>query len=248
MEHNILIFILLGFIAEIIDGALGMAYGVSCTTFLLSVGVSAPLASASVHFAEMFTTLTSGLSHLKFGNVDRNLFKRLLVPGMIGGIIGAYILSVSAGQAIKLFVTIYLMLTGLYILYKVIKKHTEVTNELSAKKTILLGWIGGFFDAIGGGGWGPIVTSTLVARGYEPRFSVGSVNLAEFFVTVAESITFILFIRITNWQVILGLIIGGMIAAPFAAFLCKRVPKKVLMALVGVLIFILSLRTIILMF
>ncbi|TET40845.1 MAG: sulfite exporter TauE/SafE family protein [Elusimicrobia bacterium] len=241
MGSSMIVYIIVGFIAQIIDGALGMAYGVTSTTFLLSMGIPPVAASASVHSAEVFTSGVSGLAHLRFGNVDKKLFKKLLLPGIIGGILGAYILTVVPGKTIKPFVAFYLLIMGLIILRKAFKKieQKEVKTRL-----LPLGVSGGFFDAIGGGGWGPIVTSTLVAKGHNPRFSIGSVNLAEFFVTVAEVATFLTIIGLVHWQIIVGLIIGGVMAAPLAAYVCKRLPSRALMIMVGLLIMALSIRTI----
>jgi len=217
-----------------IDGALGMAYGVSLTTFLLSTGIPPATASASVHTAEIFTTGASGISHLKLGNVNKELFTKLLVPGMIGGIVGAYILTSIPVKIIKPFVALYLLLMGVIILRKTFKKIEETTTPRA--KLFPLGLIGGFFDALGGGGWGPIVTSTLVARGHNPRFTIGTVNLAEFFVTLTEVATFLMIMGLAQLQIILGLIIGGVIAAPLAAYVCKKIPSKKLMIIVGILI------------
>ena len=242
LEPSILIFIIFGFVAQLIDGALGMAYGVSSNAFFLSLGIAPSIASACIHTSEMFTTAASGISHFKFGNVDRKLFLRLLIPGVIGGVLGAYILTELPGGKIKPFVSIYLLIMGILILTKVFKK----TSSAKVKsKLIPLGFAGGFFDAIGGGGWGPIVTSTLVANGNHPRLAIGSVNSAEFFVTVAESVTFFatlggLFFQ--HWEKIAGLMIGGVLAAPLAAWVCKKLPHKVLMLLVGLLITGLSIR------
>ena len=241
MGSSIIVYIIVGFIAQIIDGALGMAYGVTSTTFLLSMGIPPVAASASVHSAEVFTSGISGLAHLKFGNVDKKLFKKLLIPGIIGGILGAYILTVVPGKMIKPFIAFYLLIMGLIILRKAFKK---VEQKEVKTKLLPLGVSGGFFDAIGGGGWGPIVTSTLVARGHNPRFSIGSVNLAEFFVTIAEVATFLTIIGLVHWQIIVGLIIGGVMAAPLAAYVCKRLPSRALMIMVGLLIMALSIRTI----
>lgn len=241
MGSSIIIYIIVGFIAQIIDGALGMAYGVTSTTFLLSMGIPPVAASASVHTAEVFVSGASGLAHLRFGNVDKKLFKKLLIPGIIGGILGAYILTVVPGKTIKPFVAFYLLIMGLFILRKAFKK---VEQKEVKTRLVPLGVSGGFFDAIGGGGWGPIVTSTLVARGHNPRFSIGSVNLAEFFVTVAEAATFLTIIGLVHWQIIVGLIIGGVLAAPLAAYVCKRLPSRALMIMVGLLIMALSIRTI----
>lgn len=243
MDESIIIFIVVGFIAQIIDGALGMAYGVTSTTFLLSIGIPPVAASASVHVAEIFTSAVSGLSHLKFGNVDKKLLKRLVIPGVLGGILGAYILTIVPGRIIRPFVALYLLLMGLLILRKVFKKIQERAVET---KLLPLGLVGGFLDAVGGGGWGPIVTSTLVTRGHNPRFTIGSVNLAEFFVTAAIAATFFAIIGLVHWRIIVGLIIGGVLAAPLGAYVCKRVPARALMIMVGVLIVSLSVRTILL--
>ena len=238
---EIITFIIVGFLAQIIDGARGMAYGVSATTFLLTVGVSPAIASASVHAAEVVTTALSGISHLSFGNVDPNLFKRLVVPGVIGALLGSYILTAIPGDAIKPWISAYLLVMGIFIFIKAMREFVpaQVTSHL-----IPLGLIGGFLDAIGGGGWGPVVVSTLVARGNNPRLTIGSANLAEFFVAVAASITFILTIGLGYWQAILGLALGGALAAPFAAYLCKKISHRTLMFMVGTLIILLSLRTI----
>jgi len=242
MDYNIIIFILFGFIAQIIDGALGMAYGVSSNAFFLSLGIPPSIASACIHTSEMFTTGVSGISHFKFGNVDRNIFLRLLIPGVIGGVLGAYILTELPSGKIKPFVSIYLLIMGIWILIKVFRK----THRTQTKtKVIPLGLVGGFFDAIGGGGWGPIVTTTLVANGNHPRYAIGSVNSAEFFVTVAESITFFAMIGallFQHWEKIAGLIIGGVLAAPLAAWSCRKLPRDTLMILVGLLITGLSIR------
>ncbi len=245
MGHSIWEFIIVGFLAQLIDGALGMAYGVSSNTFLLSIGVPPAVASASVHAAEVVTTGVSGLSHWRLGNIDRSLFRRLVIPGVLGGVIGAYLLTEMPTEVIKPIVALYLGIMGAIILRRAM--HPIVEREV---RTALapLGVIGGFFDAIGGGGWGPIVTSTLVARGNNPRLTIGSVSMTEFFVTLSQSIVFILTLTLTleNAQIILGLLIGGVIAAPLAAFAARYIPARPLMMAVGVLIIILSIRTLIL--
>lgn len=243
MDASFVMFLAVGFAAQMIDGALGMAYGVSSTTFLLGLGIAPAPASASVHLAEVFTTGVSGFSHWKFGNVDRALFRRLVLPGVVGGVIGAYLLTTLPGDVLKPWVAAYLLLMGVLVVRRAFGK---VLPEPSTKGLRRLGLAGGFLDAIGGGGWGPVVTGTLVANGRAPRQAIGSVNLAEFFVAVAQSATFFLTIGLVHWQLIAGLIAGGMIAAPFAAHLCKRVPTRPLMVLVGVLIIALSLRTMVL--
>lgn len=246
MDLPIWIFIIVGFVAQLIDGALGMAYGVSSNAFLLSLGLPPLVASASVHASEIFTTGVSGLFHLRFGNVRKDLFLKLLVPGVIGGVLGAYLLSNIDGNVIKPYINAYLLLMGLVIIRKAIVKNgaeKHITRFIPP-----LGLVGGFFDAIGGGGWGPIVTTTLVARGNNPRASIGSVNAAEFFVTLSQSVVFILTIGLTHWQVILGLLAGGVVAAPLAAYLTNKLPTRLLMFLVGLLICFLSIRTLVLIF
>lgn len=238
---RILLYALAGFIAQMIDGMLGMAYGISATTMLLSFGVAPVVASASVHFAEVLTTGMSAASHLRYGNVIGSVVRRLMIPGVIGAVAGAYILTSIPGEKIKPFTAAYLLLMGVVILAKALRRieHRDAHHHL-----VPLGLFGGFFDAIGGGGWGPIVTGTLLARGNQPRTTIGSVNFAEFFVTVAASITFVLTIGIADWRPILGLAFGGAIAAPVAAKLTGRIPARPLMIGVGTLVILLSIRTI----
>lgn len=241
----ILLYTAVGFVAQMIDGALGMAYGVSSNSFLLSVGVPPKLASACVHLAETCTTGVSGISHWKLGNVDKELFKKLIIPGILGAIVGAYILTQIDGNVIKPWISAYLMIMGIVILVKALRsngEHKEVTSHIS-----IMGLVGGFFDAIGGGGWGPIVTTTLVARGKNPRFAIGSVNSSEFFITFSQSVVFLFTLSsemFANWTIIVGLLLGGVIAAPFAAIITQKLPVRVLMGMVGVLIIGLSVRTI----
>ena len=230
-----ILYIVLGFIAQLIDGCLGMAYGVFLTTVLMAQGVPLVSASSSIHFSEVFTTGASCISHWKFKNIDWKLFRKLAISGVLGGIIGAYILSSVNGEAIKPVVSIYLLILGIRILLKVRNKINFNTN---VKHLIPLGTIGGFFDAIGGGGWGPIVTSSLIAKSYPPDKTIGSVNSAEFFVTLAQSITFFTLIGLSNWKIVAGLIIGGIIAAPISAYLVKKINHKILMLLVALLIII----------
>jgi uncharacterized membrane protein YfcA len=246
MDLTILLYVLVGFIAQMIDGALGMAYGVSSNSFLLSLGIPPAAASASVHMAEVVTTGISGFSHWRLGNVDWKLVKRLLIPGVIGGVAGAYLLTSIDGDIIKPWIAAYLLVMGGVIIYKAITTVPRSTpDEYHGPRISWLGLFGGFCDAIGGGGWGPVVTSTLVARGKYPRMTIGSVNFSEFFITFAESVTFVLALSFSQyWQIILGLLIGGGIAAPLAARMTKKLPLKSLMILVGVLIIVLSIRTI----
>ena len=245
MDHQIWIYIAIGFVAQLIDGSLGMAYGVSSNSFLLSFGVPPAAASASVHTAEVFTTAISGISHWKLGNLNKDLIRQLIIPGVLGGILGAYILTNLQGDSIKPFISLYLLLMGARILLKAFRKVELNTAHPSRIQLILLALTGGLFDAIGGGGWGPIVTTTLVSRGNSPRETIGSVNFSEFFVTFAEVLTFIAIIGMMDWRVILGLGIGGVVAAPFGAYLTSKIPARTMMILVGGLIIFLSARTII---
>lgn len=237
------VFILVGFIAQLIDGSLGMAYGVSSNSFLLSLGLSPATASASVHMSEVFTNLASGISHWKFGNIDKRMISRLLIPGVIGGGLGAYILTSLDSSLLKPFISAYLLLMGLRILYKAFQPVPEQHREPSTALLTSLGLIGGTLDAIGGGGWGPVVTTTLISTGHSPRKTIGSVNFSEFFVSLTESVVFLLTIGLTHWQTVLGLLIGGIIAAPLGARLTHRLPAKTIMILVGALIILLQIRT-----
>ena len=241
VDSSILLFILAGFTAQMIDGALGMAYGVTATTFLLSLGVPPAASSASVHASEVFTSGVSGLMHLKFGNVNTKLFRNLLIPGVLGAILGAYILSSfeEYNYVIKPLVSIYTLILGLIIIFKALKKD-KVREKI--KRIFPLAAVGGFLDSIGGGGWGPIVSSTLIAGGRNARYTIGSVNLTEFFVSLASSITFFTLIGLNYWYIIAGLIIGGVTAAPIAAYLANRIPTKTIMILVGVVVIIVSLK------
>jgi uncharacterized protein len=243
MDVSILLFILVGFIAQMIDGAMGMAYGVSSNTFLLSLGIPPAAASASVHMAEVVTTGISGASHWRLGNVNWKLVRSLIIPGILGGVTGAYLLTSLDAGFIKPYVSAYLLIMGFVILFKAFKRTEEHNN--GARHASLLGLAGGFFDSIGGGGWGPIVTTTLVAGGNNPRYTIGSVNFSEFFVTFSESVVFILTLSLTDyWRIILGLLIGGAVAAPLAAVVARKLPVRTLMVMVGLLIIGLSIRTI----
>lgn len=251
LTPEIFYFILAGFVAQMIDGALGMAYGVTATTFLTSVGISPVFATASVHSSEIFTSGVSGYMHLKFGNVNSRLFKAVLIPGVIGAALGAYLLSQLAtldvvAKYLTPGISVYTAILGILILKKALVKKPK---KRAIKRIGLLAWFGGFVDAIGGGGWGPIVNTTLIAAGRHPRYTIGSVNLAEFFVSFASSVVFAFYAGLGNYgMVILGLILGGMIAAPIAAHLSQKLPVKTMMILVGIVVIIVSLRKIILFF
>lgn len=240
MWNDFLLFVAVGLAAQMIDGAIGMAYGVTATTVMLGLGVPPATASAAVHAAETFTTGASGLAHWRLGNIERRLIWRLAVPGMIGGAIGAYLLASMPGEVVRPYVSLYLLALGLFILWKAVTP--RVTAAPPAGTVAPLGFVGGLLDAIGGGGWGPIVTSTLLGQGATARYTIGSVNLAEFFVAATISATFLFTIGLSLWPIIAGLVLGGILAAPFAALATKHLPDKVLMALVGGVVVTLSLR------
>jgi uncharacterized membrane protein YfcA len=238
---QLLLFIAVGFAAQIVDGAIGMAYGVTATTTLLSLGIPPAIASASTHAAEVFTTGASGFAHWRFGNIDWGLIRRLAVPGMIGGATGAYVLSSLPGETIRPVVSLYLVAMGGIVLWKAMRP--APSDDRPPRHVSTLGLTGGFLDAVGGGGWGPIVTSTLVGQGAKPRYAIGSTNLSEFFVTLTITGTFVTTIGLELWPIIAGLILGGVLAAPFAAYATQKLPDRPLMVLVAVVIILLSLRS-----
>jgi uncharacterized membrane protein YfcA len=230
-------FVGVGLVAQLVDGALGMAYGLVSSSILLALGLPPAVASATVHTAEVVTTGVSGGAHAWFGNVDWKLFRRLAVPGVVGGIVGATFLANVPGDLIRPFVYVYLLILGGIVLLRAFGRplsHHRVRHKR------VLGFFAGLLDAIGGGGWGPIATSTLLARGGAVRTTIGSVNAAEFVVTVAISITLILHLGIQHWHIVLGLLTGGVIAAPFAAWLVRHLPPRAVMGAVGVLIVAIS--------
>ncbi|MEO8618789.1 MAG: sulfite exporter TauE/SafE family protein [Sphingomicrobium sp.] len=235
---DLLPFIAIGFAAQLVDGALGMAFGVISSTLLVSIGVPPAAASAGVHVVESFTTGVSGISHVLHRNVRWGLFLRLVIPGVIGGVLGAYVLSQIDAAVARPFVLTYLAGIGLYLLWRGIK---YPPTEKEPKVIAPLGLVGGFLDAAGGGGWGPVVTSNLLVQGASPRHVIGSVNTAEFFLTVAVSATFIFSLGFEAFTVATtGLLIGGVMAAPLGALLAKRVPAKQLMIFIGIVLTITS--------
>lgn len=240
MTEEFLIYILAGFVAQVIDGALGMAYGVTASSFLMGMGVHPAVVSSTVHAAECFTTGASAISHHAFGNISKDLFRRLLIPGIIGAALGAYVVSNIEGDVIKPYISGYLIIMGLVIILKAFRAFPpkEVTTKLTP-----LALVGAFLDAVGGGGWGPIVATNLIARGNAFRHAVGSVNAVEFFVTMSASLTFFATIGFGHWKVIAGLALGGVIAAPLGAYLTKKLPHRPMMVAVGALVICLSLRT-----
>lgn len=240
LPDDFLLYVAIGFGAQLIDGALGMAYGVTASSFLLGMGVPPAVSSATVHAAECFTTGSSALSHRAFGNIDRCLFRRLLLPGVLGAGVGAYLLSSIDGDALKPWIAGYLLLVGAVIVLKAFRDFPprEVTSHLAP-----LGFFGALVDAIGGGGWGPVVASNLLARGNGFRMTVGTVNAVEFFVTLTASVVFLLTLGLGHWPIILGLAAGGVVAAPLGAWLVKYVRPRPMLLIVGLLVIALSMRT-----
>ncbi len=231
--------LLVGLIAQIIDGALGMAYGITSSSFLLAVGASPAMASGATHLAEVFTSGVSGVSHLKMGNVNKKLFFSLLIPGIVGGLIGTYILSSIDGNVLKPYISLYLLVMGLYVLSKAFRQ-IQARYDINAVKIAPLALLGGLMDTTGGGGWGPIVTTSLVGSGHDPRTTIGSVNFAEFFLTVTVATALFSILDQSVWIIVAGLVIGGLFAAPFAAYITRHLKTKTLLILVGSLISLIS--------
>lgn len=232
-------FIAIGFAAQLIDGALGMAYGVISTTLLLAIGLPPKAASAGTHAAETFTTAVSGISHIMHRNVDWKLFSKLAIPGIIGGIAGAHLLSNVDSSAVKPYVQSYLTFIGLWLIWRSTHKIERTENP---RIVAPLGLFGGFLDATGGGGWGPVVTSNLLLQGSNPRTTIGTVNTVEFLLTLSISITFLIHL---GWETFTlatgGLLIGGVVAAPLGAMLAKHIPANRLLLMVGIVLSLTSL-------
>lgn len=234
LSHQLWVFILIGVIAQTVDGALGMAYGVTANSLLLGVGVPPAAATSAVHLSEVFTTGFSGFSHWRMGNFNRALFLKLLIPGTIGAVSGAYLVSVIDGKILKPFISAYLLIMGIYILRKAFVHHQNIKKHDRSIAPLAL--FGGFVDSVGGGGWGPVVTTSLLGRGHAPKETIGSVNSAEFFLTIASATAFAALIGFGYWTAIVGLVLGGVFAAPFAAWLCQHLSPKQLLIMVGLLI------------
>jgi uncharacterized membrane protein YfcA len=231
-------FILVGFAAQLVDGALGMAFGVISSTLLVSLGIPPAAASASVHAVEVFTTGASAISHSLHKNVNWRLFRRIVIPGVIGGILGAYVLTQIPAEKARPIVLAYLAGIGIYLLWRALRHgHQEKKPRIVEP----LGLIGGFLDAAGGGGWGPVVTSNLLAQGAHPRKVIGTVNTAEFFLSATISATFIASLGFGAFtKAMIGLLIGGVAAAPLGGYFAKRIPAKTLMIMVGCVLILTS--------
>ena len=249
MQDSFVLFLLVGFLAQIVDGALGMAYGVVSSSVLLAFGVPPAAASASVHAAELFTTAASSGSHIWHKNVNWRLFRMLAPVGIAGGVLGTYVITSFDGDVLKPYVAAYLGLMGVYILYRAFRSIAPIDQHRLAF-VAPLGAVGGFMDAVGGGGWGPVVTTGLVGSGGAPREVIGTVNTVEFFLTAAVSAAFLTALLTGHWaeaeglmtyaSAVGGLIVGGVLAAPMAGYVTRVLPQKYLMVAVGVLISLLS--------
>lgn len=231
-------FILIGFVAQLIDGALGMAFGVISNTLLISMGLPPAAASASVHLIKNFTGAVAAISHVIHRNVDWRLFWRILLPGMLGGIVGAYILTNIDADIAKPLVLVYLMAIGLFLLFRA----RISLAERQPKIVEPIGAAGGFLDAIGGGGWGPVVTGNLLVQGANPRLVIGTVNTSELFVALTISGAFLVTLGAEAFgTAALGLLIGGVAAAPLGGYITKRVNPRLLLMLVGMVLTVTSL-------
>ena len=247
---KLIVFVFVGFIAQLIDGSLGMAYGVTSSTLLLTFGVAPAVASASVHLAEVVTTAASGASHWKFGNVDRRMAFRLIIPGSVGAFVGACFLSNLPGDLIKPYVSLFLLALGFYIIYRFLVLNGRAPStpgkQWSNKQLVPLGLVAGFLDATGGGGWGPIATPVLLAnKSTEARKVVGTVDTSEFAVALSATLGFVISLgwEQVNWHWVLTLMAGGVVAAPIAAWLVRKLPSHLLGVLVGGLIILTNVRT-----
>ena len=248
--RKLIVFAFIGFLAQLIDGALGMAYGVTSSSLLLAFSIAPAVASASVHLSEVVTTAASGVSHIKFGNVDKKMVYKLIIPGSIGAFLGATFLSNIPGEVAKPYVSIFLLVLGVYVLIRFLLNYKPIVeNEnstLTRKQSIPLGFIAGFMDATGGGGWGPIATPVLLSKNtMSARKVVGTVDTSEFAIAVSASIGFFISLGWSdvNWFWVTALIIGGVIAAPIAAWLVQKVHPQLMGVLVGGFIIFVNSRT-----
>ncbi|MCX6551552.1 MAG: sulfite exporter TauE/SafE family protein [Acidobacteria bacterium] len=244
---RLLLFAVFGVLAQLVDGSLGMGFGVTSTSLLLSLGTASALASATVHIAEVFSTLASGISHFRIGNVERRLFWPLLVSGILGALAGtSAAIRFQDAPAIRPVVSAILLVLGILIIIRTFRGR-QVTHVIpSTRRLLLIGFPAAFVDALGGGGWGPIATPTLVMSDVEPAKAVGTVNAVEFFVTATISAVFLLNLPAIDWRIVVPLTIGATATTPIAARLTRRLPTRWLGLAVGILISLLSLRTIIL--
>lgn len=238
--------LLAGFVAEVVAGSMGMGYGVICTTILLILNVPPPVISASIHSAESFTSAAGSISHWQLGNINKKLTWALAIPAVIGAVIGALLLSYVGERYAKItkpFIAVYSMYLGIRILQNAFKKK-ENNQKKKTTNITALGLVGGFIDSFGGGGWGPLVTGTFIKNGHTPRYVIGSSTFAKFILTLASAITFIFTIGIHHWNIVAGLLIGGIVTAPFSAMLTAKLPTQKMFVAVGIVVIICSLISI----
>jgi len=238
--------VLVGFLAEIVAGSMGMGYGVICTTILLILNIPPPIISASIHSAESFTTAAGSISHYKFGNVNKKLTKLLAIPAVVGAVCGALLLTYVGERYAKMtkpVIAAYTLYLGIRILQNAFTKKENGTRKKKTNITVL-GLVGGFIDSFGGGGWGPLVTGTFIKNGHTPRYVIGSSTVAKFILTVASAVTFIFTVGIHHWNLVAGLLLGGIITAPFSAMLTAKLPIKKMFVAVGIVVIVMSLITI----
>ena len=235
--------LLFGAVAALIDGSLGMAYGVTGTAFLLGYGISPVKAVAYIHIAEIFVSGSSGLNHWKIGNIDTKLFKKLLIPGIIGAILGALIIAKVKIPYLSIVISIYLLFMGIFL---IAKAYSKIKLQFKQKNSVVipLAVTGGFVDGAGGGGWGPVVTTSLLGGKMEPKKVIGTVNASEFFINLASAVSLLFLVKVTDWEALAGLIIGGFLVAPYAARVTSKMSMKMILTFVGVLITVISLRKI----
>ena len=239
--------LLFGSIAAFIDGSLGMAYGVTSTAFLLGYGISPIKAVAYIHIAEIFVSGSSGLNHWKIGNVDTKLFKKLLIPGIIGAILGALVITKVKIPYLSIVISIYLLIMGIFL---ITKAYAKIKLQVKQKNSVVipLAVTGGFVDGAGGGGWGPVVATSLLGGKMMPRKVIGTVNASEFFINLASATAFLFLVKVTDWEALAGLIIGGFLITPYAAKATSRMSVKMILTIVGCLITALSVRKIYIFF
>lgn len=261
MTEQLWLFALVGFVAQFVKGSIGMGFGVISSSALLTLGLPPVIVSASVHTAEVGSTAASALSHIFFRNVDFVLLRRLVIPGMITSMLGAYVLTQLPIRFARPYIAVYLLILGVVILYKGVHRLLPITSirglftkhiikhELPSDRIIRgvlpLASIGGFLDAVGGGGWGHIVTSTLLARDATPHYAIGTVNTAQFFIAISSSVTFFLAMGVSHLPIILAILAGGVVASPLAAYMVRRIHPNLLTLFAGVLVVTLSTRTLI---
>lgn len=234
--------LVVGMAAQLVDGVMGMGYGVMSNSLLLASGLPPAAATATVHVAKAFTGAASGLAHWRLGNIDKCIFFRLLIPGIIGTLIGVKFVTSIDGNLLRPWISAYLLAMGIYILFRAFR---TLASAIPTRRYLFpIAFLGGFADSVGGGGWGPVVTTSLIGSGHEPKTTIGSVNAAEFVVTLASGFSFAVLIGIQHWESAAGLVFGGVMVAPFAARLTHRINRRALMISVGMLICTLSLFTI----